>query len=156
MDFRFKAGTAPMLLSMPHVGTDIPDELAGALAPCARALADTDWHLARLYDFAGQLGASVLSARWSRYLIDLNRPPEDSNLYPGMDTTGLCPVDTFGRESLYLPGKQPGCSATGGPTTTSCARSSTACWRCTAAWCCATRTRSRPGCRAFSKAACRT
>ncbi|GAB3420245.1 N-formylglutamate deformylase [Massilia agilis] len=108
MEFRFKAGTVPMLLSMPHVGTDIPDEVAHALAPCARALADTDWHLTRLYDFAEALGISVLSARWSRYVIDLNRPPEDTNLYPGMDTTGLCPVDTFGRESLYLPGKEPG------------------------------------------------
>ncbi|MGZ5200709.1 MAG: N-formylglutamate deformylase [Telluria sp.] len=108
MDFGFKAGTAPILLSMPHVGTDIPDEVADTLAPCARALADTDWHLTRLYDFAQALGASVLSARWSRYLIDLNRPPEDTNLYPGLDTTGLCPVDTFGRESLYLPGKEPG------------------------------------------------
>jgi N-formylglutamate deformylase len=108
MDFSFKAGSAPMLLSMPHVGTDIPDEVADALAPCARTLADTDWHLTRLYDFAEHLGASVLSARWSRYLIDLNRPPEDTNLYPGMDTTGLCPVDTFGRESLYLPGREPG------------------------------------------------
>lgn len=107
MDFRFKAGTAPMLLSMPHVGTDIPDEVADALAPCARVLADTDWHLVQLYDFADALGLSVLSARWSRYVVDLNRPPEDSNLYPGMDTTGLCPVDTFGRESLYLPGRAP-------------------------------------------------
>jgi N-formylglutamate deformylase len=107
MEFRFKAGTVPLLLSMPHVGTDIPDEVAGTLAPCARALADTDWHLAQLYDFADAIGASTLAARWSRYVIDLNRPPEDTNLYPGLDTTGLCPVDTFGRESLYLPGKEP-------------------------------------------------
>jgi N-formylglutamate deformylase len=96
-----------MLLSMPHAGTDIPDEVAGSLAPCARALADTDWHLPRLYEFAEAMGVSTISARWSRYLIDLNRPPENTNLYPGMDTTGLCPVDTFGRESLYLPGKAP-------------------------------------------------
>jgi N-formylglutamate deformylase len=107
MDFRFKAGTVPMLLSMPHAGTDIPDEVAGSLAPCARSLADTDWHLPRLYEFAEALGVSTISARWSRYVIDLNRPPEDTNLYPGMDTTGLCPVDTFGRERLYLPGREP-------------------------------------------------
>jgi N-formylglutamate deformylase len=107
MEFRFKAGTVPMLLSMPHVGTEIPDEIAGSLAPCARLLSDTDWHLARLYDFAESIGASTLAARWSRYVIDLNRPPEDTNLYPGQDTTGLCPVDTFGRENLYLPGKTP-------------------------------------------------
>jgi N-formylglutamate deformylase len=107
MDFRFKAGHLPLLVSMPHVGTDIPDDVAAALAPCAQPRADTDWHLAELYGFAEQMGASTLSARWSRYLIDVNRPPEDTNLYPGLDTTGLCPVDTFGRQSLYLPGQAP-------------------------------------------------
>jgi N-formylglutamate deformylase len=107
MDFRFKAGDAPMLLSMPHVGTDIPDEVAAHMMPCALAKADTDWHLAELYAFADRLGISTLSARWSRYVIDLNRPPENTNLYPGLDTTGLCPVDTFGRESLYQEGRVP-------------------------------------------------
>jgi N-formylglutamate deformylase len=107
MDFRFKPGKVPLLLSMPHVGTDIPDDVAQRLAPCALARADTDWHLAELYGFAEELGASTLAARWSRYVIDLNRPPEDTNLYPGLDTTGLCPVDTFGREALYRPGMAP-------------------------------------------------
>jgi len=107
MDFRFKQGTVPLLLSMPHVGTDIPDEVAGNLAPCALAKTDTDWHLAELYGFAEEIKASTIAARWSRYVIDLNRPPEDTNLYPGMDTTGLCPVDTFGREQLYQPGRTP-------------------------------------------------
>ncbi|BDT61128.1 N-formylglutamate deformylase [Massilia varians] len=107
MDFRFKAGRLPMLVSMPHAGTDIPDEVASSMAPCATARADTDWHLPELYGFLEEMGVSTISARWSRYLIDLNRPPENTNLYPGMDTTGLCPVDTFGRESLYLAGKTP-------------------------------------------------
>ena len=107
MDFRFKAGTLPLLVSMPHVGTDIPDDVAAQLMPCAAARADTDWHLPALYGFAEEMGASVLSARWSRYLIDLNRPPENTNLYPGQDTTGLCPVDTFGRERLYREGMEP-------------------------------------------------
>ena len=107
MDFRFKAGSVPLLLSMPHAGTDIPGEVAAGMAPCALVRADTDWHLPELYAFADGLGASVLSARWSRYVIDLNRPPEDTNLYPGQDTTGLCPVDTFGRERLYQPGREP-------------------------------------------------
>jgi N-formylglutamate deformylase len=106
MDFRFKAGIAPMLLSMPHAGTDIPDEVAGSLAPCARSLADTDWHLPQLYEFAQALGVSTISARWSRYVIDLNRPPEDTNLYPGMDTTGLCPVDTFDKTPVYADGSK--------------------------------------------------
>jgi N-formylglutamate deformylase len=107
MEFRFKAGTLPLLVSMPHAGTDIPDDVAATLMPCAAARADTDWHLPELYGFLEQMGASTLSARWSRYLIDLNRPPENTNLYPGQDTTGLCPVDTFGRERLYPDGMEP-------------------------------------------------
>ncbi|WP_426174250.1 N-formylglutamate deformylase [Massilia sp. TWR1-2-2] len=107
MDFEFKAGSIPILVSMPHAGADIPDDIAARMAPCALARADTDWHLPQLYDFLGEMGASTIAARWSRYVIDLNRPPEDTNLYPGMDTTGLCPVDTFGRERLYLAGHDP-------------------------------------------------
>ncbi|GGZ08044.1 N-formylglutamate deformylase [Pseudoduganella plicata] len=107
MDYRFSAGEVPLLVSMPHVGTDIPDDIAATLAPCGRLLADTDWHLEQLYGFLGEMGASTLAARWSRYVIDLNRPPENTNLYPGQDTTGLCPVDTFGREPLYLEGRAP-------------------------------------------------
>jgi N-formylglutamate deformylase len=107
MEFRFKAGTLPLLVSMPHAGTDIPDDVAATLMPCAAARADTDWHLPELYGFLDEMGASTLSARWSRYLIDLNRPSENTNLYPGQDTTGLCPVDTFGRERLYREGMEP-------------------------------------------------
>lgn len=107
MDYRFNAGSIPLLVSMPHVGIDIPDDIAAAMAPAARERADTDWHLVQLYDFLQAMGASTLSARWSRYVIDLNRPPENTNLYPGQDTTGLCPLDTFHREPLYLPGRQP-------------------------------------------------
>ena len=108
MDFRFNAGSIPLLVSMPHVGTDIPDDVAAAFTPAALDKADTDWHLVELYGFLREMGASTLSARWSRYVIDLNRPQENTNLYPGQDTTGLCPVDTFHREPLYLPGREPG------------------------------------------------
>ena len=107
MDFHFKAGSIPLLVSMPHVGTDIPDDIAARMTPAAAEKADTDWHLAQLYGFLEQMGASTLAARWSRYVIDLNRPPENTNLYPGQDTTGLCPVDTFHRQPLYAGGYQP-------------------------------------------------
>ena len=50
--------------------------------------------------------ASVLVATHSRYVVDLNRPPDDANLYPGQDTTGLVPVDTFHREAIYLNGDE--------------------------------------------------
>jgi N-formylglutamate deformylase len=107
MDYQFKAGSIPLLVSMPHVGTDIPDDVLAAMTPAAVDKQDTDWHLVRLYEFLGEMGASTLSARWSRYVIDLNRPPENTNLYPGQDTTGLCPVDTFHREPLYREGRLP-------------------------------------------------
>lgn len=107
MDFHFKPGSTPLLVSMPHVGTDIPDDIANRLTAAGQERVDTDWHLTRLYGFAEAIGASTLSARWSRYVIDLNRPPENANLYPGQDTTGLCPVDTFHKTPLYLPGEEP-------------------------------------------------
>ncbi|MCG2586282.1 N-formylglutamate deformylase [Massilia sp. TS11] len=107
MDYQFRSGRIPLLVSMPHVGTDIPDAIAVRMTPAAMRRADTDWHLVQLYDFLEDLGASSISARWSRYVIDLNRPPEDTNLYPGLDTTGLCPLDTFHREPLYQSGQAP-------------------------------------------------
>lgn len=107
MDFQFSQGSIPLLVSMPHVGTDIPDNIAARMAPCALERADTDWHLQELYGFLADMGASTIAARWSRYVIDLNRPPEDTNLYPGLSTTGLCPVDTFGSQPLYLEGNAP-------------------------------------------------
>lgn len=99
--FRFRQGTHPLLISMPHVGTYVPPALAARFTPEACQVPDTDWHLERLYDFANELGASVLVATHSRYVIDLNRPPDNQNLYPGQDTTGLCPVDTFDKTPIY-------------------------------------------------------
>ena len=107
MDYQFHAGGIPLLVSMPHVGVDIPDEIAARMTPQALLKMDTDWHLRELHGYLRQMDASVLSARWSRYVIDLNRPREDTNLYPGQDTTGLLPVDTFHREPLYLAGQEP-------------------------------------------------
>lgn len=105
--FRFRQGTRPLLISIPHAGTHIPDALLRRMMPIARSVPDTDWHLEQLYDFAEGLGASVLVGTHSRYVIDLNRPPDDTNLYPGKDTTGLCPIDTFKKQPLYRMGEEP-------------------------------------------------
>ncbi|SFQ20341.1 N-formylglutamate deformylase [Variovorax sp. 770b2] len=102
--FRFRQGTRPLLISMPHVGTHVPPALAARLTDEARHVPDTDWHLERLYDFADALGASVLVATHSRYVIDLNRPPDGASLYPGQSVTGLCPVDTFDDTPVYASG----------------------------------------------------
>ena len=99
--FRFRQGTRPLLISMPHVGTHVPPALDTRLTDEARGVPDTDWHLERLYRFADELGASVLVATHSRYVIDLNRPPDGASLYPGQSVTGLCPVDTFDNTPLY-------------------------------------------------------
>jgi len=112
--FELRRGTAPLLVSMPHAGTFLPPDISARLTHAALKLPDTDWHLARLYDFVDQVGASVIIATHSRYAIDLNRPPDDASLYPGQDTTALCPLDTFDREPLYREGQQPDAAETRG------------------------------------------
>ena len=106
--FRFRQGTRALLISMPHVGTFVPPALAARFTDEARRVPDTDWHLERLYDFADELGASVLVATHSRYVIDLNRAPDGASLYPGQSVTGLCPVDTFDDTPIYAAGDVPG------------------------------------------------
>lgn len=100
-------GTAPLLVSLPHNGTALPDDIAARLTPEARRVPDTDWHVAELYAFARELGASILVPAFSRYVVDLNRPDDDVSLYPGQNTTGLCPIVRFSGDPLYLPGQQP-------------------------------------------------
>lgn len=105
--FTLHPGSAPLLVSMPHVGTLIPDELKASYQPRALATEDTDWHLERLYGFAAELGASVIVPNYSRYVIDLNRPPEDTPMYPGASNTELCPTRFFTGDPLYLDGRAP-------------------------------------------------
>lgn len=105
--FTLHRGKAPLLVSLPHDGSEIPDELAERMTPSARRAPDTDWHVARLYEVARELGASILVPRWSRYVIDLNRGEDDTSLYPGQNTTGLCPIVQFTGEPVYRPGHVP-------------------------------------------------
>jgi N-formylglutamate deformylase len=101
-------GRAPLLVSLPHDGSEIPAPIAARMAECARGAPDTDWHVSRLYAFARDvLGASMLVPRYSRYVVDLNRPPDDASLYPGQNTTSLCPVQCFSGEAIYRDGQAP-------------------------------------------------
>lgn len=102
--FHLTQGELPLLISVPHVGTCIPPDIAQHMTSVAQRLDDTDWHVDRLYGFALDIGGSLLTAEYSRYVIDLNRSPEGVNLYPGQNSTGLCPVDTFSEEPLYVSG----------------------------------------------------
>ena len=103
--YHFHQGTTPLLFSIPHAGTAVPDALFDRFSEPARALPDTDWHVPLLYDFVKDLGPSVLQAKMSRYVIDLNRPPDDESLYPGQATTGLCPDILFDGRPLYEAGQ---------------------------------------------------
>ena len=99
--FAFSAGDTPLLISVPHDGRLIPAEQRARMTESGLAIPDTDWHVAELYDFARGLGASMLVARYSRYVVDLNRPPDDGVMYAGQVATGLCPQYTFAGAPLY-------------------------------------------------------
>jgi N-formylglutamate deformylase len=100
-------GNAPLIISVPHSGTDLPAPFADQLLSMELARADTDWHVDQLYEFATELGATVIRTSISRSIIDVNRDPSGASLYPGQTTTGLCPVTSFGGDALYAPGDEP-------------------------------------------------
>jgi N-formylglutamate deformylase len=95
-------GDAPLIVSLPHTGTDIPPDIEARLVSPWLSRKDADWWVHRLYDFAADLGATVIRTALSRTVIDVNRDPSGASLYPGHATTELCPTTTFDGESLYL------------------------------------------------------
>ena len=106
--FTLHRGNAPLLVSVPHAGTELPADQLHRYHPRAQQVEDTDWYLDRLYRFANdELGASLLLPRYSRYLIDLNRPSENTPMYAGRNNTELCPLRHFTGEALYRDGQAP-------------------------------------------------
>lgn len=104
--FHFIAGSAPLLISIPHAGTRLTPEVASGLSDAALPLSDTDWHIPELYDFARQLGASMIIGQYSRFVIDLNRPADDKPLYTTA-TTGLFPDTLFDGRPTFNAQQQP-------------------------------------------------
>lgn len=100
-------GQSPLLVSMPHVGSVIPEDIRLQLVDRALYAEDTDWHMDKLYAFAQGMGATTLVPRYSRYCVDLNRPPENVPMYPGVNNTELCPTHFFSGEALYPTGQEP-------------------------------------------------
>lgn len=103
--YRIAAGEGPLIVSMPHAGTLIPAEIAEDMSEAGRGVPDTDWHVERLYaDILDELGIPRIVATYSRYVVDLNRPPGGGPLYPGARETGLCPTTTFDDAPIYRDG----------------------------------------------------
>ena len=100
-------GDTPLLISLPHVGTQIPPEAQARYTARSLEVEDTDWFLDRLYAFAGEMGATLLVPRHSRYFIDLNRPSENTPMYAGQNNTELCPTRHFTGDALYREGQTP-------------------------------------------------
>jgi N-formylglutamate deformylase len=98
----------PMLVSIVHSGTEITSSFAGAVRNPGITLPDTDWYLHQLYDFCIELGVPVIRARYSRYIIDLNRPlPWETSLYTDRTQTSLTPLKTFDGQDIYKAGREP-------------------------------------------------
>ena len=94
-----RRGTAPLIVSFPHTGTDIPAEIEEHLVSPWLARKDADWWVHLLYDMAEKLNATTVRTPLSRTVIDVNRDPSGASLYPGQATTDLCPLTTFDGDS---------------------------------------------------------
>jgi len=99
-------GNSPVVIAFPHTGTEVPADIAARLNDNGRLLADTDWHVHRLY--ADLLpDATTVRATQHRYVIDVNRDPSGRSLYPGQNTTGLIPESDFDGLPIWREGEAP-------------------------------------------------
>ncbi|OLP61659.1 N-formylglutamate deformylase [Xaviernesmea oryzae] len=101
-----KQGRSPVILGFPHTGTEVPPDIWARLNDNGRLLADTDWHIHRLYD--GLLdNVTTVRATFHRYVVDANRDPSGASLYPGQNTTGLVPETDFDGVAIWNEGEGP-------------------------------------------------
>ena len=93
----------PIVLSIPHCGTEFPEELKNEYKPeLMQAPDDTDWFVQKLYDFAPAMGITIIHAVYSRWVIDVNRDPQSKPLYTdGRIITPLCPTTDFFGNRIY-------------------------------------------------------
>jgi N-formylglutamate deformylase len=105
--FDFHHGALPLLISIPHAGTYVPEEIGVRFTGAARTLPDTDWCVRELYGFAREFGASIVAANYSRYVVDLNRAPDSASLYASHRTTPVCSAETFAGDAIYMSGSEP-------------------------------------------------
>lgn len=106
--FEFRRGGSPLIVSMPHVGSLIPNEIRSRMTASGCMSLDTDWNVDLLYDFLDAMDVTVIKSVYSRYVVDLGRDPNNRPLYAGMDHPTLVPTETFDRVPIYQPAQQPG------------------------------------------------
>lgn len=105
--FTLVPGRTPLLIDVPHAGLGLVPEIADRMSPAGLRRADADWHVEKLFAFATELGAGLMVATQSRYVVDLNRDPSGQALYPGADNTEICPTRSFDSQPLYREGTAP-------------------------------------------------
>lgn len=105
--YDFAEGNSPLVVSIPHDGRLLASGLAERMTDAGRAMPDTDWHVRKLYSFVTELHATVIAARYSRYVVDLNRPPDDETLYENRVVTSLVPDKAFSGADIYLGKRAP-------------------------------------------------
>lgn len=105
--YRYYPGLHPVVVNVPHAGTQIPPLLGDRFTREAQTLPDTDWHVDRLYNFARDMGVHLLVSMNSRYVVDLNRNKQPETLYPGCFNTDVIPQYTFDQKPIYNKGDAP-------------------------------------------------
>lgn len=100
-DYIYHEGDAPVVLTLPHVGTHIPRDIAEDMTLEGREMPDNDQHLETLWRFAREKGVTTLQGNWCRYVVDLNRDPDGRELYEGMQNTELCPLLRYDNHRIY-------------------------------------------------------
>ena len=94
---------SPIIVSVPHSGIKIPHELKSSyVSGQIQFIDDTDWFVDRLYDFVQDMGITIIHAKYSRWVIDLNRNVQSKPLYDdGRIITDLTPTTDFNGQSIY-------------------------------------------------------
>jgi len=101
-DYLFHHRNSPILISVPHDGTLIPDNIAQNMHEFAKQTPDRDLYVSQLFSFAKDFDISLLKTNISRYVIDMNRAADNSSLYPGQPVTELCPTTSFENQDIYI------------------------------------------------------
>lgn len=113
LDFRApEHGRTPVIFEVPHAGLEIPEPLRDELLVHRDTLKrDADLYVDQLCTLVPEAGAALLAARNSRYVVDLNRAPDDVELGTGDDVPArlgqprgvVWRVTTDGRPALRRP-----------------------------------------------------